>query len=87
MNKQSKRVLSYLSVYKDIDPLTSWTTIGVYRLASRIHDLIKAGFPIQKSWREVTSRYGEKIRVRVYYLEPVDKHEIRKKLKQMGENQ
>ena len=83
MNTQTKRVLAYMVVNGTINPLESWREIGVYRLASRIHDLIKAGYPVKKAWLEMKNKYGEKVRVRQYFMSPNDRVEIHKTLEDL----
>lgn len=70
---QNERILSALKAGQVIDPLKSWSEYGVYRLASRIHDLVKQGHPINKSWRKVYNRFGEVVRVRAYWLPQINK--------------
>ena len=65
---QCKRLLTYMEAGNVVDPLRSWTDLGIYRLSARIHDLCNQGHPIQRSWISVFNRYGEKIRVRAYFL-------------------
>lgn len=45
------------------------TEYGIYRLASRISDLKKAGVPIKKETVSGRNRYGEKIHFKRYSLE------------------
>lgn len=70
MNKlsgQSVRVLNYMEQGNRIDPLKSWTEIGVYRLASRVCDINKI-IPVQRGWVKVKNRFGEVVRVREYWI-------------------
>ena len=67
-NSQNKRLLAHLQAGNVVDPLKSWQTLGIYRLAARIHDLINQGHNINKSWITAYNRYGEKVRVRAYWL-------------------
>lgn len=43
--------------------------LGITRLASRVHDLKKAGVPIEKRMITVPNRHGKLCRVAEYYLE------------------
>lgn len=70
-NSQNKRLLAHLKAGNVVDPLKSWQTLGIYRLAARIHDLINEGHPINKAWITAFNRYGEKVRVRAYWLPKV----------------
>lgn len=65
---QNERVYDHLLTRGSIHPLESWSLLGVYRLAARIHDLRKDHNIGQESI-EVTNRYGETVKVAEYYLE------------------
>ena len=68
MNTQNKRLLTSLKAGNVIDPMFALSNLGIYRLASRIHDLRKQGHYINKSSRQVYNRFGEKTRVAVYWI-------------------
>lgn len=70
---QNERLLAHLEAGNVIDPLRSWEGLGIYRLAARIHDLAGAGHEISRSWVTVFNRYGEKIKVRAYWIEKEQK--------------
>lgn len=65
---QCERIKEWLESGKAIDPLTSWNELGIYRLASRISDLKKAGMQIHKRDKPVLNRFGETCIVAEYYL-------------------
>lgn len=69
MSNQNERLLAYLEDHRDIDPLTAWAELGIYRLGARIHDLRSAGHPITSDRKEVENRFGEVCRVARYRLE------------------
>ena len=69
MQTQCQRLLRYLEINGQIDPLTAWSELGIYRLGARVFDLRKAGHSITDSRKEVTNRFGEKCRVASYKLE------------------
>jgi hypothetical protein len=50
---QDKRLLDYLKDNKQIDPLTSWKELGIYRLSSCIHRLRKQGWDIKTGRKAV----------------------------------
>jgi len=52
-----------------INPLESWTALGIYRLSARVFDLRKAGWPISMEMVEVENQFGETVRVAQYRLE------------------
>ena len=61
--KQCDRVLEYIKVHGSITSLEAIEQIGVARLASRICDLKKAGWNIEKKNETGVNRYGEKNKV------------------------
>ena len=65
---QAARVLHFMARYGSITQLESLEELGVLRLASRISELKKAGWPIESQMVAVTNRYGEKCRVKKYFL-------------------
>ena len=68
MKKQCERLLKYLEAGNVVTNLEGWQQLGIYAVSHRIGDLIKDGYPIHKAWKEVYNKYGEKIRVRAYWL-------------------
>lgn len=69
MQKQTDRLLQYLKTHREIDPLTAWDELGIYRLGARIYDLREAGHPITSDRKLVDNRFGEECRVALYTLE------------------
>ncbi len=65
--KQTERVLEYMEKHGSITQCEAMT-ISVMRLASRISDLRKLGYPIESEMVTVCNRYGEKCRVKRYRL-------------------
>lgn len=43
---QTTDILDYIETHGSIDPIRAMTELNVMRLASRINDLKKAGFPV-----------------------------------------
>ena len=68
MKPQCKRLLDYLEAGNVLTTLDGWQALGIYAVSQRVGDLIKAGHPVHKGWKNVFNRYGEKIRVRAYWL-------------------
>lgn len=58
-SKQCQQVLSHLQSGKPITALEALNLYGIFRLASRIHDLKKNGIAIQS--REIETDNGKKI--------------------------
>jgi len=68
LSRQCERVLDYLRNHYYITAKEAMNDLGIFRLGARIWDLKKAGVPIQSGWKEVTNRFGETCRVRMYWL-------------------
>lgn len=66
--KQCQRILEYLREGNTLTSLEAWRELGVARLASRVYDLRKAGYPIQRKTVTVTNRYGEKVSIKEYSI-------------------
>jgi len=58
-SKQCQQVLSHLQSGKPITALEALRLYGIFRLASRIHDLKKVGLQIQS--RDIVTEGGKKI--------------------------
>lgn len=67
--KQSDRVLAYISKYGSITQTEALNDLGVMRLASRISDLKKLGYPIIGDVVAVKNRYGEVCHIKRYRME------------------
>lgn len=65
---QNERVLDYIREYGGITQLEALNKLGVMRLASRISNLRKQGYPITSEVVRVKNRYGETCRVKRYSL-------------------
>lgn len=66
---QCVRVLAYLDEHGSITQFEAIPELGVLRLASRISDLKKLGYPIKGEFITVKNRFGEDCRVKRYSLE------------------
>lgn len=69
---QCDRLLTYLKSGKCITSLQAFNELGIVRLGSRIHELKKRRDDIKEKWIIVTNRFGEKCRVKGFYLEGND---------------
>lgn len=67
--KQTERLLRHLRAFGSIQPMQAWTQLGIYRLASRIHDLRKDGHAIEKRMVTITNRWGEEVRFAQYEMQ------------------
>lgn len=65
---QNERILDYIEDFGSITQLEALKDLGVMRLASRVSDLRKRGYPIQSKVEQVKNRYGEPCRVKRYYM-------------------
>ena len=66
--KQNDRVLEYIRTFGSITAIQALADLGVMRLASRISDLRKMGYKIERRMVERSNRWGEPVRVAEYRL-------------------
>lgn len=71
---QAHRVLDYLDEKGSITQLEALQELGVMRLASRISDLKKKGYPIRSDVVAVKNRYGESCYIKRYSLLEEEQH-------------
>lgn len=76
---QCEMVIAYIEEYGDITPIDAVQELGIMRLASRICDLKKQGFPIVSKMITVKNRRGKDCRVKLYSLEKEGEMDGRKK--------
>ena len=74
---QCERIIQYMTDYGSITQFDATKDLGVLRLASRVSELRKNGWPIQSKMDTVKNRFGEECRVKRYSLmtEKEDKNE------------
>lgn len=65
---QCERVLRHLNDFGSLTSAEAITEYGIYRLASRISDLRKLGFPIESERVKSKNRYGETVSFAKYSL-------------------
>lgn len=65
---QTERVLSYIEEFGSITQFEALKDLGVMRLASRISDLKKQGYPIKGEVIPVKNRYNEDCYIKRYSL-------------------
>ena len=65
---QKKRLLQFLKERNSITAAEAIQRLAITRLASRIHDLKKDGYIFDSKMVIVLNRYGERCRVKRYYL-------------------
>lgn len=54
---QCERIVDYLDSHVGITSKEAMEKLGVYRLASRIHDLKESGYEFERITREEVNRY------------------------------
>ena len=69
---QCERILQYLQDFGSITSAQAMMDLGVYRLASRISELKKDGWEIQRTMVRDTNRYGEPVHYAEYSLAVAD---------------
>lgn len=65
---QAQRVLQYIEDFGSITQFDALKDLGVMRLASRISELKKDGYPITSKMDAVYNRYGEKCTIKRYSM-------------------
>ena len=63
---QTDRVLDYLTQFGSITALEALRDLGIMHLSSRITELRRRGYPVERDMIEVKNRFGEKTRVARY---------------------
>lgn len=67
-DSQSRKVLQYIIDHGSISNVEAWFDLGIYRLASRIHDLRSMMIPIHTDIITITSDKGDTKRYARYSL-------------------
>ena len=65
---QAERVLAYMMEFGSITQFEAFRDLGVMRLASRISDLKKQGYPIESNMETVKNRFDENCYIKRYSL-------------------
>lgn len=68
LNTTQQRVFNYIVDFGSITTIQACMDLGETRLSARIFELKKKGVNIGYDWQEVTNRYGEKRRVKKYFM-------------------
>lgn len=69
---QAQRILDYITEFGSITQYEALRDLGVMRLASRVSDLKKQGWPIKGEVVAVKNRYDENCYIKKYSLGGVD---------------
>jgi hypothetical protein len=65
---QNDRILDYINRFGSITQIDALKDLGVMRLASRISDLRRLGYPIVSDIETVKNRFGEKCHIKRYSM-------------------
>lgn len=65
---QCERVLAYIETFGSISSLQAMRDLSCMRLASRIADLKRMGYPIRKRSAKAINRFGETVYFAEYYF-------------------
>lgn len=65
---QNERIIDYINQFGSITQLEALRDLGVMRLASRISDLKRLGYPIDSKTETVKNRFQEPCHIKVYFL-------------------
>lgn len=63
---QNQRILDYIAEFGSITQFEALRDLGVMRLASRVSDLRKLGYPITSTIEPVKNRFGETCHIKRY---------------------
>ena len=66
---QNERILKYMNDHGSITQYEAMMELGVMRLASRISDLRRLGYPIVSDFETVKNRHEEECRVKRYRMQ------------------
>ena len=66
---QCQRIVEYIRKFRSITSAQAMDDLGCFRLASRIHDLKRMGYPIHGFWVRGMNRFGEKTKYKMYTLD------------------
>lgn len=65
---QNQRILDYISEFGSITQLEALKDLGIMRLASRVSDLKRLGYPIVSKTEKVKNRFDEPCHIKRYSL-------------------
>lgn len=66
---QNEKILQYIEQEGSITPLDALREFSCMRLASRISELKKEGYPIKKEMETAKNKFGEPVRFARYRME------------------
>lgn len=68
-NTQPSRLLSYLVLRRQINPLQGWIQLGIYRLSDTVAKLRKLGWSVETELTPVLNGFSEECMVALYRLD------------------
>lgn len=68
---QNERILDYIERFGSITQLEALRDLGIMRLASRMSDLKRIGYPVVSKRVPVANRFGEVCHIKRYTIEEV----------------
>ena len=72
---QTQRILDYIEQFGSITQLEALKDLGVMRLASRMSDLKRMGYPIISKTEAVKNRFDENCYIKRYYIHSGEHYE------------
>ena len=64
---QHERIASFLDHYGSISPYEAFQSLGITKLATRIGEMKRKGYPVMQNMVTETNRWGEKVSYMRYY--------------------
>ena len=65
---QREKIIDYIRQFGSITPFEAFRDLGITKLATRISELIRDGYPVEKSFETSKNRYGDPVRYMRYSL-------------------
>ena len=65
---QTEKILRHMRMFGSITAAEAMSEYGIFRLAARIADLKKMGYSVGSEMQTVKNRFGEKCRIKRYFL-------------------
>ena len=75
MENQKQRILRFLQSGNKLTRLISWSRLGVLEAPARISELRAEGHPIKTEMIKYQNRYGEKVSIAEWSMNPADPHQ------------
>lgn len=69
MTTQCERILQYIDENGSITQIEALRELGCMRLASRMCDIKKMGYPVRKTTEVSKNRYGEPVHFAKYFID------------------